>query len=156
MEFLPLRNLQDFFKMSIELSPEQLKVYNATITLCLSIEKEMLTTVQPDNASEVQAQLANLLPYLSNCSVMMSTATAVHSWAKGEAAAEAMDKEKVYSAKADVQRKWFSGRLAKYDAFYSRVETLEKALRQQIEGLRSLLSYNKEMANLEKFGGGNQ
>lgn len=86
----------------------------------------------------------------------MSTATAVHSWAKGEAAAEAMDKEKVYSAKADVQRKWFSGRLAKYDAFYSRVETLEKALRQQIEGLRSLLSYNKEMANLEKFGGGNQ
>ena len=142
--------------MSIELSKEQQEVYNKTFNLVSEIEKELNTTVQPDNAPEVQQQLAQLLPYLSNTPLMMATATAVYEWAKGQAALEAMENDRVYNAKAEIQRRWFSERLARYSAFYVRVETLEKALRQQIEALRSLLSFNKEMANLEKFGGGRE
>ena len=68
--------------MSIELSKEQQEVYNKTFNLVLEIEKELNTTVQPDNAPEVQQQLAQLLPYLSNTPLMMATATAVYEWAK--------------------------------------------------------------------------
>jgi len=141
--------------MSIELSKEQQGVYDRTFKLVLDIEKEMNTSVQPDNPHEIQQHMINLLPYLSNTPLMMATATAVYEWAKGQAALEAMENDRVYNAKAEIQRRWFSERLAKYEAFYVRVETLEKALRQQIEALRSLLSFSKEQMNLEKFGGGN-
>lgn len=133
--------------MSIEL-------YNQTISLCADIEKAMAISVQSDNPAEISHHISHLTPYLSNCSLLVSNAVEIFDKEKENAAIEAMENAKVYSAKQDIQKRWLEGRLSKYNALHTRAVSVEKNLRTSIEALRSLLSYNKELANLEKFGGG--
>lgn len=131
--------------MTFELNADQQKQYDAVIKLCTDIEGEMRNHIEATDPQEVQAQLSTLLPYLSNLSDMVSVATEIFNWAKGEAASIAMSDSRVLGLKAEVQKKWFSGKLAKYDALYERVQSVEKNLRSSIEGLRTLLSYEKEL-----------
>lgn len=123
--------------------------------LCAEIAGAMATTVQPDNVMEVSAQLSNLLPYLSNLPLLKADATEIYDKAKGKAAIEALDNPKLLGAKQDIQKRWFEGQLFAENALYAQVESTEKNLRSQIEGLRTLVSLGKEQMNLEKYGGGN-
>lgn len=138
--------------MTINLNAEQQKLYNNVVALCCDIEKEMATTVDPTVPEQVQQQLSVLLPYLSNLSNMVSVATAVFDWAKGEVADEIMKNPvKFEDMKQSVISLFCQGRLAKYSALYERVESVSKNLRTSVEGLRSMLSYEKELVNMNKF-----
>lgn len=138
--------------MTIELNEEQTRHYNNVIKLCCDIEKEMHTTIDPTMPEQVQDQLSKLLPYLSNLSNMVSVSTAIYDWARGMVADEIMkDAIKFEDMKSSVVTIFMQGRLAKYNALYARVESVSKNLRSSVEGLRSLLSYEKELANLNKF-----
>ena len=122
--------------------------------LCAEIAGAMAVTVQPDNVHEVSQQLSNLLPYLSNLPLLKADVTELYDKAKGNAAIEALDNPKLLNAKQDIQKRWFEGQLAAENALFSQVESTEKNLRSQIEGLRTLVSLGKEQMNLERFGGG--
>lgn len=122
--------------------------------LCAEISGAMATTVQPDNVHEVAQQLSNLLPYLSNLPLLMADATEIYDTAKGNAAIEALANSTLLGAKQDIQKRWFEGKLAKENSLFALVESTEKNLRSQIEGLRTLISLGKEQMNYEKFGGG--
>lgn len=129
--------------MSIELNENQQKTYNSTLKLCCEIESAMAATVEPTDPSGISAQLENLRPYLANCSTMMSNATAIYNWAKGEVANLIMVNEKLSNCKQTILLHFISGQLAKYSGIYVRCESIEKNLRKSIEGLVSLLSYQK-------------
>lgn len=136
--------------MTIELNEEQTKRYNGVIQLCCNIEKEMHVTVDPTIPEQVQQQLSNLLPYLSNLSDMVSISTAIYDWAKGKVADEIIGNSLLLEAKQGIQSNFIQGRLAKYNALYSRVESISKNLRSSVDGLRSLLSYEKELARINQ------
>ncbi len=139
--------------MTIELDEKQTKLYNDTIKLCAEIESEMHNTIEPTNPEEVQLQMSKVIPYLSNLSKMQETATAIYSWGKGKVAEEIMfDRNKFDDIKSSVIALFIQGRLAKYNALYDRVESVSKNLRSSIEGLRTLLSYEKENIRENKFG----
>lgn len=131
--------------MTIELNEEQQKIYDLIVKLCCDIEGEMQSTIESNNPVEVQEQLSNLLPYLANLSDMISKATAIYDWSKGEVVKEILAKDKLMEAKQNIISNYIQGRLAKYNALYQRVESVEKNLRSNIEGLRSILSYQKEL-----------
>lgn len=131
--------------MTIELNEDQQNIYNSIVRLCCDIEGEMQNTIESNNPVEVQEQLSNLLPYLANLSDMISKATAIYDWSKGEVVKEILTKDKLMEAKQNIISNYIQGRLAKYNALYQRVESVEKNLRSNIEGLRSILSYQKEL-----------
>lgn len=136
--------------MSVELTEKQKPVYAEIMNYILEIEKEMVIEVDQTNGENIAYTLMRRINLLSTCPKMMSIATAIYDWAKGEAANEAMNSERILGAKQDIQRKWFDGKLAKWNALYVRAERSYKDLSLSIEGLRSLLSYEKNLANLTR------
>ena len=82
---------------------------------------------------------------------MQATATAIFDWAKGEVVQEVLNSPQLTEAKQTVVSHHIQGRLAKYNALYERVQSIEKNLRSSVEGLRSLLSYEKENIRENKF-----
>jgi len=134
--------------MSVELSEIQKPLYNEMMGYILAIETEMLIEVDQTNGENIAYTLMKRISLLATCARMMSTATAIYDWAKGEAAKEVLGHEQLLNAKQDIQRKWFDGRLSKWNALYVRAERSYKDLSLSIEGLRSLLSYEKNLANL--------
>lgn len=134
----------------IQLDKDQQAKYDNIIRTCCDIEKDMSVTIDAGNAQAVEDQLANVTPWLANLSVIISDATEIYDWAKGRAADEAIGNDLLLNAKAEVQRRWFDGKLAKYNALYVRAENLSKNLRSQIDGLRSILSFEKEQLNVQR------
>lgn len=130
--------------LSIQLPEEQEKIVNSVLISCNKIETKMLLTINHENSQEVECQLADLLLSLGDIPRLMAQATAIYDTAKGLASEEAMNNEVILNAKQNIQRGWFEGKLAKYSAIYVRVENIAKDIRNQIEGLRSILSFQKE------------
>lgn len=137
--------------MTIELTEQQKPVYQELMNYILAIEKEMVVEVDQTNGENIAYTLMNRINLLSSCAKMMSIATAIYDWAKGEVASEAMNNPNVMDAKQNIQRAWFDGRLAKWNAIYVRAERSYKDLSLSIEGLRSLLSYEKNLASMTKI-----
>lgn len=132
--------------MSIELNNEQKKLWAELIGYITSIEKAMAAVIDHAESENIAYCLNERIALLATSPRMMELATAIYNYAKGQAANEAMNNEVIFKAKQDIQRKWFDGKLAKYEGIYIRAERCSKDLFNQIEGLRSLLSYNKSLA----------
>lgn len=131
--------------MSIELSPSQVPFLNELHDLIGKVEKETVISVDHTNGDEVAWHLMRRIELQHHTPRIMELATAIYNHCKGLAAAEAMSDERILSLKQDVQRKWFDGRLSKWDALYAKCERLCKDLANGIEGMRSLLSMEKEL-----------
>lgn len=125
------------------LTPDEQKKYNDTIKLCCDIEKELHTTVDTNNGEEIAHQLESLRPFLANCPTLIANATELLESAKGQVADIIMNMDQ--DMKHEVMKQFISGKLAKFSALYARAESLEKNLRSSVEGLRSILSYQKEL-----------
>ena len=122
------------------------------IKLCLEIEKVMSISVEPTDPQQVQEHLANLIPYLSNLSFMISTATEIYDKAKGEIADEIfLYPNKYKDVKANVMSLFIQGKLANENSLFERVESLSKNLRSSVEGMRSIISFLKEEIRETKF-----
>lgn len=132
--------------MTIQLNEKQQKLYDSTLKLCTEIEGRLAVTIEPDDAHQIAAQLENIRPYLANCPMLMANATVIYDWAKGEAADSIIIDSKLMNCKQSILNGYITGKLAKYSALYARCESLERNLRSSVEGLRSLLSYQKELA----------
>ena len=133
--------------MSIELNTEQKKVFDSTMQLILACEKDLHTSVNPEESQECLNQLSNLMPHLGVMPEIMQNATVIFNWAKGQAAASAMDNTVILNAKQDIQKRFLEGQIAKWSGFYERAEQVQKSLALQIEGLRSIISFNKGIVN---------
>lgn len=137
--------------MSVELSEIQKKSKQELINSVLVIEKYLNTTIDSQNGEECAHQLAEGILLLSTCGRIMELSTAIFEWAKGQVAVEAMADENVLRAGANIQRKWIDGRLAAYSALYARCERICKDLNSYNDGLRTIVSFNKEtMRNLTR------
>ena len=132
--------------MTIELSPEQQRVYTNLVKLACEIEGAMAIVVVSDEPAQIKCAIDNRLPYLANLPKMMEGAVAIHDWAKGEVAKEMIADNRLYEAKQAIQLRYIEGRIAKYSALYERINSLHSALKLSIEGLRSLLSYEKQFS----------
>ena len=132
--------------MTIELNPEQQKVYTNLVKLACEIEGAMAIVVVSDEPAQIKCAIDNRLPYLANLPKMMEGAVAIHDWAKGEVAKEMIADNRLYEAKQAIQLRYIEGRIAKYSALYERINSLHSALKLSIEGLRSLLSYEKQFS----------
>ena len=132
--------------MTIELSPEQQRVYTNLVKLACEIEGAMAIVVVSDEPAQIKCAIDNRLPYLANLPKMMEGAVAIHDWAKGEVAKEMLADNRLYEAKQAIQIRYIEGRIAKYSALYERINSLHSALKLSIEGLRSLLSYEKQFS----------
>ena len=132
--------------MTIELSPEQQRVYTNLVKLACEIEGAMAIVVVSDEPAQIKCAIDNRLPYLANLPKMMEGAVAIHDWAKGEVAKEMLADNRLYEAKQAIQIRYIEGRIAKYSALYERINSLHSTLKLSIEGLRSLLSYEKQFS----------
>lgn len=131
--------------MSIELTDEQKKLHSELVNYITDIEKAMATVVDNKDSENVSYCLSERVSLLSTCPRMMELATSIYNWAKGKAAEDALVNENIYNAKQSIQLNYFNGRLAKWDGLYTRAERCSKDLVHQIDGLRSILSYNKSL-----------
>ena len=132
--------------MTIELNPEQQKVYTNLVQLACEIEGAMAIVVVSDEPAQIKCAIDNRLPYLANLPKMMEGAVAIHDWAKGEVAKEMLADNRLYEAKQAIQIRYIEGRIAKFTALYERINSLHSALKLSIEGLRSLLSFQKQFS----------
>ena len=130
-----MTNLQKSYK-------EDLMVYITTI------EAAMTKTVDQTNGENISCVLNERVSLLSICPRMMGLAVLLYDEMKGEVALEAMLNENLIKAKDSLQRLYLQGKLAEWNALYVRSERCQKDLDKSIEGLRSLLSYDKSMKQL--------
>lgn len=118
----------------------------------LAIESEMNITIDQTNGEYLAHTLMKRVSLLSTCPRMMELATKIYNTAKGIAADEIICNEKLLNLKDNIQRKWFEGKLCEWDALYARAERTYKSLESSIEGIRSLLSYEKQLSNMNRYG----
>lgn len=133
---------------SIELSPSQLPSLNELNSLISKIEKETGISVDHTTGDEIAYHLMRRIELQHHTPRIMELATIIYDHCKGMAATEVMSDERLLNLKADVQRKWFDGKLAKWNALYAKCERACKDLNSGIDGLRSILSREKELMRL--------
>lgn len=130
---------------SIELSTSQIPYLNELTRLIGLIEKETGLSIDHTNGDEVAWHLMRRIELQQHTAKIMELAVTIYDHCKGIAATEAMSEERIISLKADVQRKWFDGKLAKWNGLFHKAERTCKDLNSGIDGLRSILSREKEM-----------
>jgi len=128
----------------ITLNTQEEKNFNDLVKMCEDIEKDLNTSVNPNEPQEIQNQLEKLRPYLSFSSTMLSNASSIYDFSKGQCADMIMADGKLLNAKANVQKMWVDGKLNRFNTLYVRVERVTKSLQSSIDGLTSLLSFEKE------------
>lgn len=136
---------------SIELSEAQQPVKKELTGMILAIESLMNITIDNKNGDQVAEQLTNAINLLSTTGKIMEQAKAIHNYVIGIAASEIVQHPQLFEAKQLIQSGYIKGRIAKYDALYDRAERVCKNLICYIDGLRSLLSYEKEMFKTNNY-----
>lgn len=134
---------------SIELAPNQLVIQKQLIDDITSLEALMIVVIdvkQPAMISDILSQATSLLGITG---LIMERAKMIHDHAMGLVAIEIMENKMLNGCKQQLMIAYIKGKTAKWSALYDRAETTCKALNTFIDGLRSLLSYEKEqMKNL--------
>lgn len=109
------------------------------------IESRLNTVVDQTMGENIAFELNERTNLLSKTPVIMELATKIYDEAKGRLAEEIFFDEKKLKAKQQIQIMYIAGKLKEENALYVRAERCVRALDKSIEGLRSLLSYDKEM-----------
>ena|ERR1035437_10049144 len=132
---------------SIALTPEQTPYYNKLIRLVAEIEKVMATTVNADDANEVNYTLNERVVLLSTCPEIMELASMIYNTCKGVLADEMMINQKLLDSKQNIQRMYIDGKLSKWEGMFIRAERATKDLAKSIDGLITMLSFLKTKNN---------
>lgn len=128
----------------ITLSEKQQQVFDTLVVACSEIEEELATSVNPNEPQDLQNQIEKLRPHLAYVSTMLSSAGSIYDYAKGQCARQIMNDPKLVEMKAGIQKMYIEGELNKFNELYIRVENTTKSLKSSIDGLVSLLSFEKE------------
>ncbi len=132
---------------SIELTAAQLPTYNKMMGFILEIDKEMLVSVESDNASAINNALNERIALLAYSPLIMELATIIFDHVSGICANEIMSDKNLLDAKQAVQRMYIQGRMAKWNGMFVRAERTIKDLAKSIDGLITMLSYAKSVNN---------
>ena len=131
--------------MEITLTKSQAAFMEKLTERCKRVEAILSTPVSVNDPEALLKELSSRIEALSLTSTLLADATLLYDYAKGSAVTLILEDEKLTGAKQDVLRLYIQGKLAKYNAIYVRAETLVKDLRNSVDGIRSLLSYEREM-----------
>ncbi len=132
---------------SIELSADQIPHYNKLLDMLEVIEKEMRISVDNGNGPGLSLHLTRSVELLADTPKIMELAKVIHSHVSGCVAAKVLTDNNILEAKQQIQKLYIAGCLAKWDALYDRAEKTCSALVHRIDGLRSLLSFEKSLIN---------
>jgi len=128
--------------MSIANKPEHKKYLDELEGYVNSIESCMKTVIDHSDINSLTYQLAKSLTLLALQGRVMELASSLFDWAKGQAVNHVKDAE----YKQDILRMELSGLLAAHSARFDRAERTVKALSTYIDGLRTLISAEKELS----------
>lgn len=128
----------------IVLSPANLELAVKLQKQILNIEGTMLTVIDSTNGDQCNDMLSQALPLFSTTGEIMETATLLFDLAQGEAAATIIGNDLYLNAKYELQKSLLKGMTARWSALYERADKVTKDLARYIDGLRTVISYNKE------------
>lgn len=131
--------------MEIKLTEEQTKTQNELIKGINAIESAMSTVIDETNFQQVQYEIARRTELLGGSAKFLSFATALFDNAHGQVADHVLNTTTLIDAKQAIVTSWMKGKLAKWNALYVRTEQVTKKLDKSIDGLRSILSYEKAL-----------
>lgn len=129
----------------VELTEAQLAYYNKLTAQVRTVEQALAKPISVNDPEALVNELGLRLERLADTSELLAGATLVYDYAKGKVATLVLEEQSLAGAKQDVLKLYVQGKLAKYNALYVRVENAVKDLRNSIDGIRSLLSYEREL-----------
>lgn len=94
--------------------------------------------------------LSDRLALLAMAPEIMEFASWYHSKGREDVFQEIMANPEIRKEKADNVKLFVTGRLAERDAFYERANQLIRSLEKNIEGVRTIISLEKESLRLDK------
>lgn len=130
---------------SLELAPNQLTIYNQLMDRVETIEKRLRIDVDQTNSENVLHELNFRQQMLSETGLIIEAATMIYDFMQGLAAEQLLLNEKAMAAPAAMRTNLIKGYLAKWSGLYERAIRSTKTLDKSIDGLRSMLSYNKQL-----------
>ena len=128
--------------MSIELTDKQKPFLMELIGHLQNMEACMATNVNHNDLNSLTAQLASALSLLAHQGRVVELAVGIFDWAKGQA----VDVVKNDDLKHEVLKMKLSGLLSAHSARFDRAERTVKALTTYVDGLRTLISAEKELS----------
>ena len=136
-------------KSLIQLSERQVVFRKELEGYIDTIESVVSEKIDHENAEIISEEITRRMSLCGNNPRIMELAKGIHSAARGQVAGLIMSDPKALNAKADIQRLYIAGLMAPYDALYERAEKSCKILEQSIEGMRTILSYRRELIKRE-------
>lgn len=129
----------------VELTEAQVNYYNKLLAQVKAVEEALAKPISVNDPEALVEELGERLERLADTSELLAGATLVYDYAKGKVATLVLEEASLTGAKQEVLKLYIQGKLAKYNALYIRVENAVKDLRNSIDGIRSLLSYEREL-----------
>lgn len=126
----------------IENLPTQKAILDELTGYLEAMETSMKTEIDHSDINSLTYQLAKAIGLLATQGRSMEIASFLFDWAKGKAVDQVRDED----LKQDVLRLKLSGLLAQHSARFDRTERTVKALTTYIDGLRTLISAEKELS----------
>ena len=115
-----------------------------------TIEQNLSISTKGMPASILSEVLADRLSLLGLAPQIMEYASWYHSKGREEVYNVIATDEKLKKEKVDTLKLFITGFLAERDAFYERANQLIRSLEKNIEGIRTIISLEKESLRLDK------
>jgi len=115
------------------------------------IEGLMKDYIDHQQIEQVSEQLGKATQLLHVTGRLMEIATRIYDNAKGEAAYKLLANPQINKAATTLQVKIIEGMMSEQSALYMRADRTVKSLTIYIEGIRSLLSKNKEQERISNY-----
>lgn len=130
--------------MSIELTDKQKPYLGELLNHLANMEGCMATKINHKDLGSLTDQLSQALTLLAHQGRVVELAVGIFDYAKGQAVEMVKDED----LKHEVLKLKLSGILAQHSARFDRAERTVKALSTYIDGLRTLISAEKELTKL--------
>ena len=136
---------------SLDLTPEQKPTYDKLLSMVEVIEKRLRLEIDQTESEQLLHEINHRQQLNADSSKIMEYATIIYDSMQGLAAEQMLLNAEAMEAPAAIRTMLLKGKLAKWSALYERSVEACKTLDKSIEGLRSMLSYNKELISNKVF-----
>ena len=127
-----------------------MRTYDETLDMIETIEQNLSISTKGMPASILSEVLADRPSLLGLAPQIMEYASWYHSKGREEVYNVIATDEKLKKEKVDTLKLFITGFLAERDAFYERANQLIRSLEKNIEGIRTIISLEKESLRLDK------
>jgi hypothetical protein len=127
-----------------------MRTYEETADMIEQIEHNLSISTKGMPPSIISDVLADRLSLLAMAPEIMEFASWYHSKGREEAYNRIIGDEILRKEKVDNVKLFVTGFLAERDAFYERANQLIRSLEKNIEGIRTIISLEKESLRLDK------